>query len=147
MTRARCNHDDRGAVLVEYAFAFPVLLLTVVAGLSLLWLTAVKSAVGQAAREGARYASTATAPTYRTHPSAADVAARINSRVPLVDLNETNVAIAYPGCPAPCANPPANSPLSVTVTVSMPGPLRPFAGIFGAAQTVSSTSHGEVRAE
>lgn len=141
------RRNEDGAVLVEYAFAFPVLLLVVVAALSLLWLTAVKSAVGQAAREGARYASTALPPTYRTHPTEADVAARINSRVPLIDLAASDVVIAYQGCPSPCANPPANTPLTVTISVNMPGPLRPFAGIFGAAQTISSSSHGEVRAE
>lgn len=121
---------------MEYAFAFPILMLVVMASLSLLWLTAVKAAVGQAAREGARFASTALAPTYRTHPTEADVAARINSRVPLVDLAPSDVVITYAGCPAPCPSPPANTRLTVTVSVDMPGPL-----------AVKSSSHGEVRSE
>jgi Flp pilus assembly protein TadG len=141
------TRNDRGAVLVEYAFAFPVLLLVVVAGLSLLWLSAMKATVGQAAREGARYASTALPPTYRTHPDAAAVAARIDRKVPLVHLTAANVTIVYAGCPNPCTSPAANTPVTVTVAIDVPSPLRPFASIFGAGQTIKTSSHGEVRAE
>ena len=131
------DRDDRGAVLVEYAFAFPVLMLTVLAALSLLWLIAMKAAVGQAAREGARFASTARPPTYRSHPEAAEVADRINARVPLVDLTDANVRIVYPTCSAPCPN----GKVKVTVTVASPAPVRIF------APTISTTSYAEVRAE
>lgn len=131
------RRNDRGAVLVEYAFSFPVLMLTVLAALSLLWLIAMKAALGQAAREGARFASTARPPTYRTHPGAAEVADRINARVPLVDLTDANVQIAYPTCTTPCPN----GRVKVTVTIDTPNPLRPF------AQSISSTSYAEVRAE
>lgn len=134
MRRLRRNED--GAVLVEYAFAFPVLMLVVVFSLGILWMTAMKNAVGQAAREGARYASTALPPTYRTHPTEADVAARINRRVPMLDLAPGDVAIAYEGCPSPCANPPVNGPLKVTVSVAVIGPI-----------AFTSSSHGEVRSE
>jgi Flp pilus assembly protein TadG len=123
-------------VLVEYAFAFPILMLVVMTSLSLLWLTAMKNAVTQGAREGARYASTAVPPTYRTHPTEADVAARVNRKVPWLNLDPSNVVIAYDGCPAPCATPPVNAPLTVTITLDLPGPW-----------SVSSSSHGEVRAE
>ena len=144
MTRRR---NESGAVLVEYAFAFPVLLLVVVFTLSILWLTAMKAATGQAAREGARFASTATPPTYRTHPDAAAVADRINDKVALLDLDAANVTIEYAGCPAPCANPQPNTPLTVTVAIDVPGPLRPFAAVFGAGARITTSSNGEVRAE
>lgn len=131
------RRNDRGAVLVEYAFSFPVLMLTVMAALSLLWLVTMKVALGQAAREGARFASTATPPTYRTHPDAAEVADRINHRVPLLDLTDSNIALDHVNCPTGCAN----GRIKVTVTINTPAPIRLF------APTISTTTYAEVRAE
>jgi len=134
---SRLRRDDRGAVLVEYAFSFPVLMLTVLAALSLLWLIAMQVALGQAAREGARFASTARPPTYRTHPDAAEVADRINTRVPLVNVTDANVQIDYPTCSTPCPN----GRVKVTVRIDVPNPIRFL------TPTITASSTGKVRAE
>lgn len=133
------RRDDGGAVLVEFALAFPLLMLAVLFAIGILWAAFVQVAAGQAAREGARYASVALAPTYRTHPDAAQVADRVKGKVPVLNLEAADVAVSYPNCAAPCANPPANTPVVVTVSKPMPGL---FKGI-----VISATSEGEVRAE
>ena len=133
------RRDDQGAELVEFAFAFPVLVVLVVAALGLLWAAFVQVAAGQAAREGARYASVALPPTYRVHPDAAAVAARAARKAPVLNLSAADVTVAYPGCPSPCAAPPSNTPVVVTVRKQLPG-------LFGGL-TIRATSSGEVRAE
>ena len=138
-TRRAGRRDDGGAVLVEFALAFPLLMLTVLFAIGILWAAFVQVAAGQAAREGARYASVALAPTYRTHPDAAMVANRVKGKVPVLNLDAADVAVSYPNCAAPCAAPPANTPIVVTVSKPMPGL---FKGI-----VISATSEGEVRAE
>jgi Flp pilus assembly protein TadG len=135
----RTHRDDRGAALVEFALAFPVLMLVVLFALGLLWATFVQVAAGQAAREGARYASVALAPTYRTHPDAAAITARVADKVPVLKLDPSNVTVEYPGCAAPCPTPPSNTPVVVTVRKTLPGL---FHGI-----EIKATSTGEVRAE
>jgi Flp pilus assembly protein TadG len=137
--RDRTDRTDDGAVLVEFAFAFPVLVLLVLFAVGVLWATFVQVAAGQAAREGARYASVALAPTYRTHPSAAQVVARVKGKVPVLKLDPADVTVAYPNCPAPCATPPANTPVTVTVHKSLPGLFHDI--------TITASSSGEVRAE
>jgi Flp pilus assembly protein TadG len=137
----RTARKDDGSVMVEYAFAFPILMLVVVFGLGALWAAFLEVLAGQAAREGARYASVAMAPTYHAYPDANGVLAHIEQRVPakLLNLSTANITISYPGCPSPCATPPSNTPVVVTVSKSLPGL---FHGI-----TISATSAGEVRAE
>ena len=142
----RTEHRERGAVMVEFAFAFPVLLLAVVAGLSLLWTAFVQVSAGQAAREGARYASVALPPTYRSHPDAAAVVDRVRARVPALRLEASDVDVEYPTCPT-CASAPANAPVVVTVSKTLPSPVAGFARIFGATGTIVASSQGEVRAE
>lgn len=133
------NRGDDGAVLVEYAFAFPILMGVVVFGLFILWAAFVQVQAGQAAREGARYASVALAPTYRTHPSVSQVVQRVKDRVPDLDLTDADVAVTYPDCASPCAAPKANTPVVVTVTKHLPGFLHDIA--------ITASSEGEVRAE
>ena len=96
------KRDETGAELVETAIALPVLLLVAVAGMSLLWLGFVEVQAGAAAREGARIASLAQPPTYRTHPTATEVARRVAARTPVLRLQPGDVEVTYPGCPAPC---------------------------------------------
>jgi Flp pilus assembly protein TadG len=141
------RRDESGAELVETAIALPVLLLVAIAGMSLLWLAFVEVQAGAAAREGARIASLAQPPTYRTHPGADDVARRVAARTPVLRLQPGDVEVTYPGCPAPCAAPPANSPVTVTIHKRMPAPFAPFARIFVPAGRVTASSTGEVRAE
>ena len=133
------RRDESGAVLVEVAFAFPLLMLAVLFAIGILWAAFVQVAAGQAAREGARYASVALAPTYRTHPDAAQVADRVKGKVPVLNLDAADVVVSYPNCAAPCANPPANTPIKVTVSKPMPGLFKSI--------VISATSEGEVRAE
>jgi hypothetical protein len=140
------DRSDHGAVMVEFAFAFPVLLLAVVAGLSLLWAAFVQVSAGQAAREGARYASVALPPTYRSHPDAAAVVDRVRDRVPALRLTAGDIDVQYPSCPT-CSSAPANAPVVVTVSKSLPSPVAAFARIFGASGTIVASSQGEVRAE
>lgn len=137
--RPRLRRNDSGSVLVEFAFAFPLLILAVLFGIGILWAAFLQVAAGQAAREGARYASVALAPTYRTHPDAAMVVARVKGKVPVLNLDAADVVVTYPGCAAPCANPPANSPITVTVSKPLPGLFRSI--------VISATSTGQVRAE
>ena len=134
---------ERGAVLVEFAFAFPVLLLVVVFALALLWAAFVQVAAGHAAREGARYASVAQRPTYRTHPDASAVVDRVRNRVGVLGLEASDVSVEYPGCATSCSN----GPVVVTVRKTIPGPLRPFVGVFTGGDTIVARSEGKVRAE
>jgi len=143
----RESDRDRGAVLVEYAFAFPILLLAVVAGMSFLWAAFVQVQAGQAAREGARYASVALRPTYRTHPDATAVVQRVRDRVPALHLDPADVTVTYPGCPAPCSPPPANWPVVVTVRKELPSVMRPFAHFFSGGDSIVAAAGGEGRAE
>ena len=139
MRPPRRNDDEGGAVLVEYAFAFPVLLLAVVAALAILWAAFVQVAATHAAREGARYASVALPPTYRTHPDTAAVVDRVRSRVGVLGLEDDDVAVT----PATASN----TPVVVTVSKTLPGPLRPFARIFAGGDTIVATSEGKARIE
>jgi Flp pilus assembly protein TadG len=136
---SRRGHDDAGAVLVEFAWAFPVLMLVTLFALFAMWAMFLQVEAGQAAREGARYASVALAPTYRTHPDAAAVAARVKNRVQDLHLTNADVAVTYPACGSPCPNPPANTPVVVTVTKHLSS--------FFLNITIKATSAGEVRAE
>lgn len=137
--RRSIRREEAGSVMVEFAFAFPLLMLAVVFALGILWAAFVQVAAGQAAREGARYASVALPPAYRTHPNAAQVADRVRGKVPVLGLDAADVVVEYPACAAPCANPPANTPVVVTVSKPMPGLFKSI--------VISATSEGEVRAE
>lgn len=137
MPRSR-RRSERGAVLVEYAFAFPLLLLVVVFTLSLLWAAFVQVAASHAAREGARYASVALPPTYRTHPDEAAVVDRVRNRVGVLGLTTGDIAVT---------GATSNGPVTVTVSKTLPGPLRPFARIFSGGDTIVATSTGKVRSE
>ncbi|HEV7887444.1 MAG TPA: hypothetical protein VGO92_07790 [Acidimicrobiales bacterium] len=118
-------------MLVEFALALPLLVAAGVFGLAVLWAAFVQVAAGQAAREGARYASVALPPTYRTHPDAAAVVQRVRAKVPVLRLSAGDVTVV------PAAR--ANGPVTVTVRKALPGLLH------GIAVTASST--GEARAE
>lgn len=126
-------------MLVEYAFAFPVLLLVVVAALSILWAAFVQVAASHAAREGARYASVALPPTYRTHPDTAAVVDRVRNRVGVLGLQDDDVTVT--------SSTASNVPVVVTVSKTLPGPLRPFARVFAGGDTVVATSAGKARTE
>ena len=141
------RHDERGAALVEFAFAFPVLLLAVAAGLTFLWAAFVHVSAGHAAREGARYASVALPPTYREHPRADMVITRVRNRVPVLRLADGDVAVTYPGCADPCTAPPANGFVVVTVSKDLPSPIAAFARMLGSSGVIEASSRGEVRAE
>ena len=123
-------------MLVEFAFAFPVLLLVVVFALALLWAAFVQVAAGHAAREGARYASVA------SRPDEAAVVDRVRDRVGVLDLAPQDVNVDYPTCGG-CSN----APVVVTVRKTIPGPLRPFLGVFTGGDTIVARSEGKVRAE
>jgi Flp pilus assembly protein TadG len=127
----RRSRSQQGAVLVEFALALPLLVAAGVFGLAVLWAAFVQVAAGQAAREGARYASVALPPTYRTHPDAAAVVQRVRAKVPVLRLSAGDVTVV------PAAR--ANGPVTVTVRKALPGLLH------GIAVTASST--GEARAE
>ena len=141
------NRDENGAVLVEYAFAFPVLLTAVVAGMSFLWAAFVQVQAGQAAREGARYATVALRPTYRTHPDADAVVQRVKDRVPVLHLTTSDVTVAYPGCPSPCSPAPSNWPVTVTVQKTLPSVMKPFVALIRGSGTITASSGGEGREE
>lgn len=136
---SRIRRTDEGAELVEYSFTFPILFLTVLFGLFILWAAYLQVAAGQAAREGARYASVALPPLYRTHPDTKAVVDRVKGRVPDLHLTDQDVTVSYPSCPAPCTEPPSNTPIVVTVTKQLPGFFSNF--------KIKATSAGEVRAE
>ena len=145
--RHTAPRSDRGSVVVEFAFAFPVLLVVIVAGLSLLWTAFVHVSTGHAAREGARYASIALPPTYRTHPDAAAVVERVQERVPVLRLTAADVTVEYPGCIDWCASGTGNAPVVVTVSKTLPNPVAVFARFVGINETIVASSQGEVRAE
>src|SRR5262249_31256971 len=132
---------------VEYVFAFPVLFTAVVAGISFLWAAFVQVQAGQAAREGARYATVALRPTYRTHPDADAVVQRVKDRVPALHLATSDVTVAYPGCPSPCSPPPANWPVTVTVRKQLPSVIGSLAQLFRGSSTISASAGGEGREE
>ena len=171
----RPTRDERGSNVVEFSLVFPVFILFIVAALALLWLGYVKVSADQASKEGARYATvslnclppgyapgtyncTAGQPTY---PDSTLVANRINSRVPLFNLQAADVTVTYswvanganqscspnpPIAQQPC-QPPKNATATVRVTKTLPAPLRPLAGIFNLGSTISSTAHGDTRGE
>lgn len=138
-TSRRTRHDDAGAVLVEFAWAFPVLMLVTLFALFAMWAMFLQVQAGQAAREGARYASVALPPTYRTHPDAAAVVERVRNRVQDLHLTDADVSVVYANCADPCPEPPSNTPVTVTVSKHLPS--------FFLNITISATSTGEVRAE
>ena len=146
MATARRRTED-GASLVEMALALPVLLLVVVAGMALSWLTFVQVLSGAAAREGVRTATLATPPLYRTRPDANAVAAAVADRVPVLGLRAADITVSYAGCASPCTKPPANGPVTVTIHKTLPAPFRPFVGIFAPGGTVVASSTGEARSE
>ena len=127
-------------MIVEFAFAFPVLLLAVVAALSILWAAFVQVAAGHAAREGARYASVALPPTYRTHPDADAVTDRVRERVSVLGLTADDIDVDF-------TTTGSNGPVVVTVSKTLPGPLRPFARVFAGGDTIVARSEGKARTE
>ena len=141
-SRRVARREDRGAVLVEFAFAFPVLLVLVLGALGACYAGYLQVSAEEAARAGARYASIALPPDYHTHPSPAAVAAAVAARVPALKLTAADVTVTYAGCPAPCTSPPPNTPLTVTINKPM---AIPFVEV--GTWTITATAGGEVRAE
>ena len=133
------KRDDNGSVLVEYAFAFPVLMTVVIGGMFALWAMFLQVQAGQAAREGARYATVALPPTYHTHPTVDQIVQRVQQRVPDLHLSDSDVTVAYPTCTTNPCNVLANTPVVVTVTKHLPGFLSHI--------TIHASSTGEARAE
>lgn len=134
---------DRGSASVEFAITVPLVAGAALFGLALLWTLFLHLSAAHAAREGARFASVALAPTFRAHPSAAAVAAHIRDRVPVLRLGPADVEVRYLGCPVPCTDPPSNTPLEVTVRRTLPAPLR----LLTTDGTITARASGEVRSE
>ena len=156
--------------VVEFAVVFPVLLTFALAAFGLLWVAAVQLYAGQAAKEGARYASlsltcqagdpnTNCSPTTigeRRPPDVGLVVARINKHVPLQNDETDDVRVTYEWT---CAqrdanglcdsqqNPPPNAVVQVSLTKRMPAPFRVFAGVFGLGDTITARATGQTRQE
>jgi len=137
----RLTRDDSGSVLVEFAMAFPILMTVVIGGLFATWAIYLQVEAGNAAKEGARYATVALPPTYRTHPSVQQVIDRVRETEPDLNLQPGDVTVAYPTCSTnPCTNVLSNTPVVVTVTKHLPG-------FFNNIFTIKASSAGEGRAE
>ena len=164
------SHDQSGATLVEFAVVFPVLLVFVIAAFGLLWIGAVKLYAGQAAKEGARYASlsftcqegdtnTNCSPTTvgeRRPPDLGQIVARINSHVPMQNDEIDDVHVVYEwncaqrdvnGLCDSQQNPPPNAVVRVSIVKRMPAPFRVFAGVFSLGDTVTASADGKTRQE
>jgi Flp pilus assembly pilin Flp len=137
--------NQRGAALIEFALVFPMLFLTLIATLSLLWLLAARSTISGAARDGARFASirhdplscplgqpmdnpTVTLPPpwfpepgdCNDYPTEAQVKAYVEHRAGRFGVDE--VTLVRPTAP--------NAPVTVTVTRELPLIFRPVASLF-----------------
>ncbi len=108
----RMLRDTRGVAAVEFAFAFPILILLLVGMLDVgraLWFT---STLDHAAREGARYASLRGAESLRP-ASDAEIQAFVRNRAIGIDPSRLTVSVAW----AP------NSYSGGTVTVQVDRPF------------------------
>lgn len=91
---ARLLRDTRGVAAVEFAFAFPILILLLVGTLDIgraLWTT---STLDHAAREGARYASLRGAES-RYPASDAEIQAFVRNRAIGIDPSRLTVSVAW----------------------------------------------------
>ncbi len=91
---ARLLRDTRGVAAVEFAFAFPILILLLVGTLDIgraLWFT---STLEHAAREGARYASLRGAESL-TPASDAEIQAFVRNRAIGIDPSKFTVSVAW----------------------------------------------------
>jgi Flp pilus assembly protein TadG len=94
----RRQRDDRGAAAVEFALVMPILLMLVFAIISFGWLFAQKQAVGNAARQTARY-GVVEARTCHTTTDAAGVTnvgvieEAADAAAPLADMTTGNSAV------------------------------------------------------
>ena len=91
---ARLLRDTRGVAAVEFAFAFPILILLLVGTLDIgraLWYT---STLDHAAREGARYASLRGAES-RYPASDAEIQAFVRNRAIGIDSSDLTVSVAW----------------------------------------------------
>ena len=137
MTRLRRHlAGQRGAALVEFAIVLPVLLLVVVGGFVLLWFATARSALTDAAREGARFASIPRDPVEcalevcaGTWPSADEIEDHVMARAGKFGVDDVEVT----------TDPTGNGVVTVTVGRRVPDPLRPLAGVFGIEETYSVT--------
>ena len=90
----RMLRDTRGVAAVEFAFAFPILILLLVGILDIgraLWTT---STLDHAAREGARYASLRGAES-RYPASDAEIQAFVRNRAIGIDSSDLTVSVAW----------------------------------------------------
>lgn len=92
----RMLRDTRGVAAVEFAFAFPILILLLVGTLDIgraLWYT---STLDHAAREGARYASLRGAESLNP-ASDAEIQAFVRNRA--IGINSSNLAVSVAWAP------------------------------------------------
>ena len=91
---ARLLRDTRGVAAVEFAFAFPILILLLVGTLDIgraLWYT---STLDHAAREGARYASLRGAESL--YPASdAEIQSFVRDRAIAIDPSHLTVSVAW----------------------------------------------------
>lgn len=168
LRQRRLPRGERGASAVEAALTFPVFLLFFVAGCSLLWIVAARSALAQGARAGARFAALPESPftcttapcpaTYDTYPTEVEVAAVVADETPLLAVPASAVDVCrYRATTTPAdfaaagacladADVGENDKVAVRVTHTVPDVFRPFAGIFGIGAQVRVTE-GEARSE
>src|SRR5207253_1156089 len=131
--QVRRLRDERGASLVEFALVAPVLFLVIMGAIALVWLTAVRSTITGAARDGARFASIpdcSTAPC--AYPPATDVQQYVADRASGYGVDPKEVTVS--------ATPTyRNETVKVTVTHEIPA-------LFGFIH-VTYTSTAEARSE
>ena len=122
----RCLHrDERGAVVIEFAFVLPMLVLLLVGMIDFGFLFVRYETLTNAAREGARIAS-------MTNYNTAQVQARVASYLASAGMTATPATTVAPVSIATSAGGPVAP--GVQVTVSYPHNylfFSPIAGLFG----------------